>query len=200
VLNPTVQRRIQRDVKTGVSKHLEAIVRPVHPVVLRAFTRNAEQAIVSGQKAQVHQAFDGRQLGRRVALQQHLAAVGAWHQHTQLLPGPPAHVALVVKAQLRGDEAHVCHRMGQRRRQVQARHGRHPLQPREGAQHRRKRQQPAHAAGHIGMVLLQGRGAECRRPEQHGDLRRAQALGVHRAADALAGIQIQGRVVVAQRC
>ena len=38
------------------------------------------------------------------------------------------------------------------------------------------------------------------RYKQHGDLRRAQALGVHRAADALAGIQIQGRVVVAQRC
>jgi len=48
------------------------------------------------------------------------------------------------------------------------------------------------------MVLLQRRSSERGRLEQHGHLRRAQALGMHRAANTLDGVQIQRRVVVAQ--
>ncbi|MNV61598.1 hypothetical protein D3C71_1541110 [compost metagenome] len=104
----------------------------MHPVVLRAFAGDSEEAVVRTQQTQAHQAFDGVEFCQAVALQQHLATIGTGHQHGQLLPRPPAHKALIVETQLRGDEAHVSHFMHRRRRKMQACHGFHPLHPLEG--------------------------------------------------------------------
>jgi hypothetical protein len=189
--NPATQRGIEGDFKTCLAQHPKTVVGPVHPVVLRALTGNAEQPVVGGQQAQVHQALDGSQLGLRIALQQHLTAVGRSHQHAELLPDPPTHMALVVKPQLRGDEAQVRHVLRRNGRKVQARHGLDTLHPRERTQHRRQRQHAAQTAGNLGLVPLQRRGAQRGRLEQQGQLRSAEAIGLDRATDAVDGIQIQ---------
>ena len=102
--DPAVQGVVQRQRETGFAQHGKTVVGPVQPVLLRPVGRNAEHAAVAGGgEPEVHQARDGAQLGFGVALQQH-AALRAVHQHRQPLAGPPAAMALIVKAQLRLDQ------------------------------------------------------------------------------------------------
>ncbi|MNV13509.1 hypothetical protein D3C71_1041510 [compost metagenome] len=108
-------------------------------------------------------------------------------------------MALVVKAQLGGDEAQARHIGFGHGRQVQARHGPDALHACERAEHRRQRQHAPKAARHLGMVFLQRGGGERRRLQQQFQLFGAQPLGRHGAAQALGDIEVQGRVVSTQR-
>ena len=122
--DPAGQRVFQRQHKAGLAQHPIVVLSPVQPVLLRRVAGNAEQAAAVGLQAHVHQAGDGVQLGLGVALQQHLP-FGAIDQHAGALAGPPANVALVVKAQAglhQPQERHVLRRV---QAQVQAGGGRH---------------------------------------------------------------------------